>query len=81
MIQADLPEDHKAYLHRAGRTARAGNDGVAVLLVEWNQGIHVKVLQRRLKISEPVVEVFSTDPRLADLVAFDADVVDEAASA
>lgn len=81
VIQADLPEDHKAYLHRAGRTARAGNDGVAVLLVEWNQGIHVKVLQRRLKISEPVVEVFSTDPRLADLVAFDADVVDEAASA
>lgn len=75
VVQADLPEDHKAYLHRAGRTARAGNDGVAVLLVEWNQGIHVKVLQRRLKISEPVVEVFSTDARLGDLVAFDTDGV------
>lgn len=81
VIQADMPEDHKAYLHRAGRTARAGNDGVAVLLVEWNQGIHVKVLQRRLKISEPVVEVFSNDPRLGDIVAFGADAVEEAASA
>lgn len=81
VVQADLPEDHKAYLHRAGRTARAGNDGVAVLLVEWNQGIHVKVLQRRLKISEPVIEVFSNDPRLADIVAFDGGSVTESAAA
>lgn len=82
VVQADLPEDHKAYLHRAGRTARAGNDGVAVLLVEWNQGIHVKVLQRRLKIAEPVVEVFSTDPRLGDIVGFGtAGTIEEQAAA
>lgn len=68
VIQAELPEDHKTYLHRAGRTARAGATGIAVLLLEWNQQMHVKVLQRRLKMSEPVVEVFSTDPLIDELI-------------
>ena len=37
VIHYDPPEDEKAYLHRSGRTARAGESGVAVTLMLWNQ--------------------------------------------
>ena len=37
VIHYDPPEDHKAYLHRSGRTARAGQAGVVVTLALWNQ--------------------------------------------
>jgi len=70
VVHFDLPEDHKAYLHRSGRTARAGRTGVAATFVLWNQGEEVRRLTRRLGLDEPVVEVFSNDPRLADLAAF-----------
>ena len=48
MIHYDPPEDHKAYLHRSGRTARAGEAGVAVMLSLWNEENDVRVIQRRL---------------------------------
>ena len=35
--------------------------------VLWNQELDVEKLQRRLGIREPIIEVFSNDPRLADL--------------
>jgi hypothetical protein len=38
----------------------------------WNQENFVRVVQRRLGLDEPIVEVFSNDPRLADLAAFEA---------
>ena len=59
--------DHKAYLHRSGRTARAGNTGVAVTLSLWNEELEVKRLQKRLGLEQPVVEMFSNDERLKDL--------------
>ena len=71
VIQFDPPEDHKSYLHRAGRTARAGQAGTVVTLVLWDQMIEVERLQRRLGLAEPVVEVFSNDPRLTDLSQFE----------
>ena len=37
VVHYDPPEDHKAYLHRSGRTARAGETGVVATLVLWNQ--------------------------------------------
>jgi superfamily II DNA/RNA helicase len=67
VVHYDPPEDHKAYLHRSGRTARAGEEGLVVTLVLWDQRLEVERLQRRLGISQPVVEVFSNDPRLQDL--------------
>ena len=48
VIHYDPPEDHKAYLHRSGRTARAGKAGVVVSLTLWNQLVEVEVIQRRL---------------------------------
>jgi superfamily II DNA/RNA helicase len=71
VIHVDPPDDHKTYLHRSGRTARAGGSGVVVTLLIWNQELHVKRLVRRLGIEQPIVEVFSNDPRLADLAGWD----------
>jgi len=70
VIHYDPPEDHKAYLHRSGRTARAGSEGVVATLVLWNQAVEAEVIQRRLGLRLPIVEVFSNDPRLADLAGW-----------
>ncbi len=72
VIHYDPPEDHKAYLHRSGRTARAGEGGIAVTLVLWDQELAVERLQRRLGLDVPLVEVFSNDKRLQDLGGFEA---------
>jgi superfamily II DNA/RNA helicase len=75
VVHYDPAEDHKAYIHRSGRTARAGESGVAVTLQLWNQENDTRVIQRRLGLQIPVVEVFSNDPRLADLANWDDDAV------
>jgi superfamily II DNA/RNA helicase len=75
VVHYDPAEDHKAYLHRSGRTARAGRSGVAVTLMLWNQENEARLVQRRLGLQVPFEEVFSNDPRLADLAAWDTEVV------
>ena len=70
VVHYDPPEDHKAYLHRSGRTARAGHAGVVVSLALWNQVVEMEVIQRRLGLRIPIVEMFSNDERLADLAAW-----------
>jgi superfamily II DNA/RNA helicase len=70
VVHYDPPEDHKAYLHRSGRTARAGGTGVVATLVLWDQVLEVERIQRRLGLQAPIVEVFSNDPRLGDLAAW-----------
>ncbi|MCB9372126.1 MAG: DEAD/DEAH box helicase, partial [Microthrixaceae bacterium] len=57
VIHYDPPEDHKSYLHRSGRTARAGESGVVATLVLWDQELAVKRLQTRIGVSQPIVEV------------------------
>jgi superfamily II DNA/RNA helicase len=71
VMHYDPAEDHKGYLHRSGRTARAGERGVAVTLQLWNQENDTRAVQRRLGLDVPVVEVFSNDARLADLANWD----------
>jgi superfamily II DNA/RNA helicase len=67
VVHFDPPEDHKSYVHRSGRTARAGESGLVVTLVLWDQRFEVDLLTRRLGVGEQVEEMFSNDPRLADL--------------
>jgi superfamily II DNA/RNA helicase len=71
VMHFDPPEDHKAYLHRSGRTARAGSTGVVVSLLLWNQIIEAEVIMRRLGLKRPVVEVFSNNEHLNDLASWD----------
>ena len=78
VIHYDPPEEHKTYLHRSGRTARAGAKGIVVTLVLWDQELEVRRLQKRIGTEEPLVEIFSNDARLADLEAWDDAVEAEA---
>jgi superfamily II DNA/RNA helicase len=78
VVHFDPPEDHKTYLHRSGRTARAGASGVAVTMVLWDQVMEIQKLQKRLGLDQPIVEVFSNDPRLADLADWEDDEASEA---
>jgi superfamily II DNA/RNA helicase len=55
VLHFDPPEDDKAYLHRSGRTARAGATGVVVCFVDSAQHKAVKHLQRDLGLNEPLV--------------------------
>ncbi len=71
VIHFDPPSDAKSYVHRSGRTARAGESGVVVSLVRWDGELEVRKLMRRLGLKQPIVEIFSNDSRLADLVAWD----------
>jgi superfamily II DNA/RNA helicase len=47
VIHADPPAEHKAYLHRSGRTARAGAGGVVITVQSPAQAADVRVLMRR----------------------------------
>ena len=71
VIHYDPAPDHKTYLHRSGRTARAGSQGMAVTLSIWNQELEIKRLQKRIGVVQPITEMFSNDPRLQDLAAWD----------
>jgi superfamily II DNA/RNA helicase len=75
VIHYEPAKDVKDYLHRSGRTARAGRDGWAVTLVEYNQHTQVRILQRGMRLpTEKAIEVFSNNPNLRDLTLFGADV-------
>jgi superfamily II DNA/RNA helicase len=54
VVHVDPPAEHKAFLHRSGRTARAGSDGVVVTLMLPEQVGDVKALARAAKI-EPII--------------------------
>jgi superfamily II DNA/RNA helicase len=71
VIHYEPAPDHKTYLHRSGRTARAGSKGLAVSLSIWNEELHIKRLQKRIGVIQPITEMFSNDPRLADLTAWE----------
>lgn len=57
IIHFDLPADQKAYLHRSGRTARAGKSGIVVSLVPPDQVRDVQHIKRRLRLRQPITGV------------------------
>jgi superfamily II DNA/RNA helicase len=74
VIHYEPAGDVKDYLHRSGRTARAGRDGWAVTLAEYNQHTQVRILQRAMRLEPALpIEVFSNNPMLKDLSLFQTD--------
>jgi superfamily II DNA/RNA helicase len=67
VIHYDPPDNATTYLHRSGRTARAGEEGLVVTLVEWDQVPDVQRIQKIAGIRQSIVEMFSNDDRLDDL--------------
>jgi superfamily II DNA/RNA helicase len=65
VINYQCPEDEKTYVHRIGRTGRAGRTGVAVTLVDWDELNRWAAIDSalRLGIPEPV-ETYSRSPHL-----------------
>ncbi|MEV6416258.1 DEAD/DEAH box helicase [Kribbella sp. NPDC051718] len=67
VIHADPPIEHKAYLHRSGRTARAGAEGTVVTLMTDDQVRDVRDLTRKAGIAATVTKLRVGDPLLAEL--------------
>jgi len=74
VINYQCPDDAKAYLHRIGRTGRAGASGVAVTLVDWDDLHRWSLINRELGLSfdEPV-ETYSTSEHLYDVLGIPTD--------
>jgi superfamily II DNA/RNA helicase len=67
VIHADPPVEHKAYLHRSGRTARAGNSGTVITLMTDDQVGDVRDLTRKAGIKPTTTRVNATHPLLTQL--------------
>ncbi|MFF0343794.1 DEAD/DEAH box helicase [Kribbella sp. NPDC004875] len=65
VINNTCPEDEKTYIHRIGRTGRAGASGIAVTFVDWPDLTRWKVINKALDLpyDEPQ-EIYSTSPEL-----------------
>jgi superfamily II DNA/RNA helicase len=65
VINHTIPEDDKAYLHRVGRTGRAGKTGIAVTFVDWDDLHKWALINRALEMGIPEpVETYSSSPHL-----------------
>ncbi len=67
VVHYDPPEDAKVYLHRSGRTARAGAGGLVVTLVQPQHALMMTRLQREIGLDQELIQMRPGDPRLADL--------------
>ncbi|MFJ6679114.1 DEAD/DEAH box helicase [Microbacterium sp. NPDC091382] len=65
VINHTIPDDEQTYLHRAGRTGRAGKTGIAVTFVDWDDLHKWALINRALDFGQPEpVETYSSSPHL-----------------
>ncbi|WP_458042073.1 MULTISPECIES: DEAD/DEAH box helicase [Bacteria] len=65
VINHTIPDDEKTYLHRAGRTGRAGKTGIAVTFVDWDDLHKWALINRALEFGQPEpTETYSSSPHL-----------------
>jgi superfamily II DNA/RNA helicase len=69
VVHADPPVEHKAYTHRSGRTARAGQDGTVVTLMTDDQVSDVRALTRAAGIKPTTTRVSGADHPLLQTLA------------
>ena len=69
VINYQCPEDEKTYVHRIGRTARAGAHGIAVTFVDWDELARWKMINQVLDLglAEPE-ETYSSSPHLYEVL-------------
>ena len=67
VIHADPPMEHKAYLHRSGRTARAGAEGTVITLMTDDQVADVRDLTRRAGIKATTTRLDASHPLLKQI--------------
>lgn len=75
VVHVDPPAEHKAYLHRSGRTARAGSEGDVVTVALTEQLPDVKALLKRAEISVASQRVDAGSPAVRELVGERAEYV------
>ncbi|MTK49179.1 DEAD/DEAH box helicase, partial [Nocardia seriolae] len=81
VVHVDPPAEHKAYLHRSGRTARAGNAGDVITLVLPDQRGDLAALMRKAQIKFTPQSVTPDSPAVAQLVGVAAPLVPVSESA
>jgi superfamily II DNA/RNA helicase len=65
VVNYQCPDDEKTYVHRIGRTGRAGREGVAITLVDWDEEPRWKMISDALELGMPEpVETYSTSEHL-----------------
>ncbi len=65
VVNYQCPEDEKTYLHRIGRTGRAGNTGTAITFVDWDDLMRWTLIDKALDLGIPEpVETYSSSPHL-----------------
>jgi superfamily II DNA/RNA helicase len=75
VVNYQCPEDEKVYLHRIGRTGRAGESGVAVTFVDWDDVARWQMVNRTLELPFPdPPETYSTSPHLYEALDIPAGV-------
>jgi len=67
VVHVDPPAEHKAFLHRSGRTARAGAEGVVVTVMTPDQAADVRALAKAAGIMPTVTKIDPSHPLLAEL--------------
>ncbi|WP_460367445.1 DEAD/DEAH box helicase, partial [Actinocorallia lasiicapitis] len=69
VVNYECPEDEKAYVHRIGRTGRAGREGIAITLVDWNDLQRWKLINKALGMDVATPEeTYSTSPHLYEVL-------------
>ncbi|MDN5759412.1 MAG: DEAD/DEAH box helicase [Tomitella sp.] len=68
VVHVDPPTEHKAYLHRSGRTARAGSSGDVVTVMAPDQRKDTQILLRKADIKVTPQKVTADSPQVAALV-------------
>jgi superfamily II DNA/RNA helicase len=65
VINYQCPEDEQAYVHRIGRTGRAGKTGVAITLIDWDELARWQMIDKALGLGHPdPAETYSSSPHL-----------------
>ena len=65
VINYQIPDDEQAYVHRIGRTGRAGKTGIAVTLVDWDELPRWTMIDKALDLNCPdPAETYSSSPHL-----------------